>query len=403
LAAAHEWIDAHCNRLAAERLASAVALGRILGEAVTAPSDLPAADRAAADGIAVRAEDTMGASAYNPLLFPLAAAGSDLPPGGACPVAAGTALPPGADAVIPADHTSRQADGAYEVIEAVEAGAHVERRGSHAATDALLLPAGRRLRPGDLALLLTSGIAEVAAIGRPRVAVLLAGPTVPDGAPDADGPMLAGLILRDGGIVAAEHRVGRNHQALAGALAEAAARADLLLVVGGSGLGEDDHAAGALAGCGQVNIRGVAMAPGQTTTLGRAPAGRPALLLPGDPAACLWSYEMLAGRAVRRMAGSDPALPFPIRPLRLTRKIASPLGIAEIRPVRRLDAGEAEPLPGFAEGGLMAGARADGVVIVPEGSEGFAAGSVVPVHCLDDAPAFDALDEAAKDGTRSPP
>ena len=127
---------------------------------------------------------------------------------------------------------------------------------------------------------------------------------------------------------------------------------------------------------GRIEIHGVALCPGETAGFGHTAAGAPVLLLPGTPAGCLWSYELFAGRAIRRFGGRDPALPQ--RPCVLTtaRKIVSSIGVTEICPVRLCSDREIEPIAGFAEGGLMAAAGADGFVIVAEFERGVSAGSL---------------------------
>ena len=79
---------------------------------------MPAFDRAATDGLAVRASETLGASSYNPLSFRLASPDELLPALGAVPVNAGDRLPGGADAILPLDHVSLDAAaGRCEIIE----------------------------------------------------------------------------------------------------------------------------------------------------------------------------------------------------------------------------------------------------------------------------------------------
>src|SRR5262245_63009558 len=94
---AHAWIDAHTQALNAEDVPLTESIDRILARDAAANLDLPPFDRAAVDGIAVRAEDTVGASTYNPCLL---VASGDLVPGGARRLNAGESLPGGADAVV---------------------------------------------------------------------------------------------------------------------------------------------------------------------------------------------------------------------------------------------------------------------------------------------------------------
>jgi molybdopterin molybdotransferase len=234
----------------------------------------------------------------------------------------------------------------------------------------------------DLGVLALAGLDRVAIYQRPRIGLVLAGRGL-DQTPDADGPMPRALIARDGGDVTATRRVGRDRAALREALR--APGCDAIVAVGGTGHGADDHAVSVLSEIGVVALADIAINPGGTAAIGRTSEGACVLLLPGRPAACLWAYELIAGRALRRLAGRDPSLPFAQRPLTLDRKIVSAIGLTEICAVRQTADGRIEPVAAFARASLMALAQADGFVVVPEGSEGFAAGATVPVYLLSTA------------------
>jgi molybdopterin molybdotransferase len=384
------WIDGWAAPAAAEDVALANAVGRVLAGSALAPLDLPPFDRAAADGFALRADETVGASAYNPLSFRLGPASAGVAPGGAVAVASGEPLPAGADAVIRLEHAMPEPPGAVAVIAPVFVGSAVERQGCHAARgSALLLASAPRLDAVDIGWLASAGLLHVSVVGRPRVrCVLVAGRTIEAGrAPaagetfDANGPLLAALVERDGGETVDRRRTERSKEALRAALAApgGAQGVDIVLIAGGTGSGSDDHAAAALAEAGALAMHGVALRPGGTAGAGRA-AGVPVFLLPGSPAHCLWAYELLAGRAIRLMAGLSPELPYAVKTLRVARKIVSEVGTLEVCPVRRTGGGEVEPLPSFDEVGLAAAAEADGFVLVPEASEGYPQGASVTVY-----------------------
>jgi len=388
------WIDAHAPPLGREEVPVADAAGRVLCEDVLAEADLPPFDRAAVDGIAVRADETVGASTYNPLLLRLAAGGAgDLAAGTAVRVCAGDPLPRGADAVVPLDHVEAGEEGACAVIEPAVGGNEVERAGSLGARGSILLAAMRQLRPGDIGALAAAGRARVAVVGRPRVRCVLSGavaeagtPPAPGAVHDGNGPMLRSLIERDGGVGAELRRVERKREALRAALEPPGV--DIVLVAGGTGRGGNDHAAAALAEAGELAIDGVALRPGATAGIGRTKAGVPVLLLPGTPAACLCAYELIAGRAIRRLGGRNPALPLVSRTMTAARKIVSEIGVTEVVPVRCANRAEVEPMPSFAAAGLRAVTEADGFVVVPEGSEGYQRGAMVTVYLYDDRAAF---------------
>jgi molybdopterin molybdotransferase len=379
------WIDAHTPALGREDVRLEEAAGRVLGEDVAAEVSLPPFDVAAADGFAVRADETVGASTYNPLLLRLvadAAVGELLPAGSAVRVDAGERLPGGADAVVPLDLVEPAEAGACTVIEPVAAGNEVERAGSQWARGSTLARAGRRLGAGDIGVLAAAGRARVGVVRRPRLRCLLA----PGAVHDADGPMLRALIARDGAALVELRGVERTREALRGALALPGA--DIVLLAGGTGRGRNDHAKAALAEAGELVIDGVALRPGETAGLGRTRAGAPVVLLPGTPFACLWAYEMLAGRAIRRLGGRSPALPYPARTMTAARKIVSEIGMAEVVPVRCAGEGEVEPMASFASAGLRAVTEAGGFVVVAEGSEGYQRGAMVTVYLYDDRAPF---------------
>lgn len=374
LARAQAWLDARPAPVGDEHVAVESAWGRVLAAPLLAPADHPPRSRAGIDGWAVRAADVAGASAYDPVPLRRQDASAPLVAGATALLRAGAPLPAGADAVAGFD-AAQPSGEVVEAFAAVAPGAGVERAGQQARAGAPLLPAGRVLSGRDVALLSTLGLARVTVVSRPRVRLVVAGPRGA-GELDAHGAPLCALLARDGGELEALER-GAD---LRGALARAARAPspDLVVVTGRTGTGPDDDAAPALAAAGEVALHGLALRPGGSAALGLA-GGVPAVLLPGDPLACLVAYELLAGRLLRRLAGRAPALPHPTREVEVRRKLVSTVGFVEVCQVRLLD-GLAEPL-GVAEfGGLAAAARADGFVVVPAPLEGHAPGARVTVH-----------------------
>ena len=389
VAAAIAWIDRAVGILPAERVPLDRAGDRVLAADCSTLRAIPPHARAVCDGFAIRAGASIGAGTYNPL---------DLK---ALPVAAGEPLPGGTDAVVPFDRAETAASdipagdisagdtsagkisaSKISVVEPVAAGENVEPEGAVAAAGAVLARAGTRLAARHIGLLAAAEIGDVAVVRRPRVALLLAAPRHGAGAGNGDRSMVRAAVERDGGIVLAETVVPRLRAALAAALAQV--EADIALVIGGTGAGPDDHAAAALAGAGALALHGVALSPGETAGLGRTGSGMPVILLPGPPAACLWSYELFAGRAIRRRGGRDPELPYRLCQKITTRKLVSAIGMTEICPIRLGSTAQTvEPLPGFAETGLRAASEGDGFAIIAEASEGCPQGAALDVHLYD--------------------
>jgi molybdopterin molybdotransferase len=154
-------------------------------------------------------------------------------------------------------------------------------------------------------------------------------------------------------------------------------------MVGRSGWGEDDDAVHVIAAAGgRIDHHGLALTPGGSAGLGWLGAA-PLLLLPGDPLFALVTYELLAGRLLRRLAGRAADFPCPIQRLVLTRKIASPVGISEFVPVV-CEGSSVEPLALAPADGRAGYARADGFLVVPAGLEGYPPGAMVEVVTTSD-------------------
>lgn len=376
------WLDAHGRHgLPAEDIEDIsldAAQGRVIGEPISVQVDVPAMDCAGVDGYALRSAETEGASDYNPLLFTLNEPIHPLPLAGAALVSAGTPLPCGADAVLSFDAT--QLKGAtLEIFGAVAAGLGVERRGQQLQAGAALIETRHILRPQDAGLLASVGVRRVRVVRLPRVRLVIAGPKAFAGCTsgDANGPMLRGLISRDGGVVETMNPAEPLCEAIGQAIAAPGA-ADVILVAGRTGTGLDDEAPLALAKVGELAIHGVALRPGGSAGMGLT-GTTPVLLLPGDPLGCLCAYELLAGRLIRTLGGRSPELPHLVREAEVARKIVSAIGFVDLCRVRLVN-GRVEPVGSSEFGGLASSVRADGFVVIPGPLEGYAPGARVKVH-----------------------
>jgi molybdopterin molybdotransferase len=384
------WVDRRPGPLPAEEVALLDAHGRVLAEDVVAEADVPAFRRAAMDGWAVRGAETFGATEAEPLTLRLSGevrTGSvpagPLPPGEAWRVRTGAAVPGGADAVLPAE-SGEERGGTLEVRGEVPPGRHVGAAGEDVRRGDVVLAAGRRIRPQDAGMLSALGRARVACVRRPRVAVLVTGEEVlPAGAraegaraADANGPMLYALLRRDGAVPLLRGIVGDDDPRLEEEIVSAPG--DALLVTGGSSVGPEDRVPGTVARRGELVFHGVAMRPSSPTGLGVV-SGRPVFLLPGNPVSCLCAYDFFAGRLVRRLGGRAPDWPYETATLPLARKVVSELGRVDYLRVRVVD-GRVEPLTSRGAGVLSTATRADGFVVVPQGTEGYPEGAPVVVH-----------------------
>jgi molybdopterin molybdotransferase len=393
VAAALAWLDAQLRPLDAEVLPLRHAAGRVLVDAAVSDVDVPGFDRATMDGYAVVADSTDGASAYTRL--PLTVVGDSMPgrpfdglvsSGEAVRVMTGAPMPRGADAVIPAEWVEAEPADAHppriSALTAVSPGKNRGRRGEDIVRGTTLLDAGRILRPQDLGVLSSVGQGEVRVVRRPRVRLAVTGnELLPSGSrphgvhiADANGPMLAALIERDGGIVDFPGLVRDESEAIVAALH---ADADVVIVTGGSSVGIEDLAPTLVARHGELAVHGIAMRPSSPTGMGRV-GHRLVFLLPGNPVSSLCAYDYFAGRAIRALGGRGLAWPYRSIRARLARKISSPIGRLDYARVKIVD-GAVEPLAIAGASLLSSTTRADGFVIVGDDSEGFAAGAEVDV------------------------
>jgi molybdopterin molybdotransferase len=386
------WIDAHARQLAPESIVSASACGRVLAETVTSTVQVPPFARSMMDGFALQAIDTDGATPYNRL--PVELIGESLPgrpfdgvvsPGQAVRIMTGAALPQGADAVLPVEKCEVEQQTVF-ALEAVSPAKNVGRAGEDIEIGTQVLNVGRVLRPQDVGLLASVGRAGVNVVRQPRVRIVTTGNellTAGD-APqawrifDSNGPMLAALVARDGGMAINPGVLPDDPQQIAAALQD---EADVVLVSGGSSVGEEDHAPRLLAEVGELAIHGIAMRPSSPAGMGRI-GDKLVFLLPGNPVSCLCAYDFFAGRAIRMLGGRSAQWPYRRVALPLSRKLVSQVGRVDYARVR-IAADSVEPLAISGASLLTSTVLADGFVIVPSDSEGYPPGAIVEVYLYD--------------------
>jgi molybdopterin molybdotransferase len=388
------WLDAQVQGLESEKISVHRAHGRVLAQPIISQADVPGFDRATMDGYAVRATSTEGATSYNRLLFRVI--GDSMPgrpyegsvaPGEAVRIMTGAPMPHGADAVLAAEFVESNTDGhSISALADVSPQKNVGSRGEDIVRGTKLLEAGRVLRPQDLGVLSSIGQGELEVVRRPRVRLVVTGnELLPAGSQprglhitDANGPMLAALIERDGGVADFPGLSPDDPEAI---LQSLRADADVIIVSGGSSVGVEDLAPMLVAKHGELAIHGIAMRPSSPTGMGRM-EHRLVFLLPGNPVSSLCAYDFFAGRAIRALGGRTKAWPYRATSGKLTRKISSPIGRLDYARVKIAD-GLVAPLAVAGASLLSSTTRADGFVIVDDDSEGYPAGAEVQVWLYD--------------------
>ena len=389
LATAVERVLDGVTPLAGEEVETVRAAGRILVDRVVARHPVPGFRRSAMDGFALRAEDSFGATDYDPLtlrvvgeVLPGGDPGPGIRSGEAVRIMTGAPVPDGADAVLKAEEARDHGDR-VEVLAQLPPGKNVGRIGEDIALDDEVLPAGRRLRPQDIGVLASIGVGRVRVRRRPRVRLLITGNELlppgsePSGARivDSNSPVLGALLERDGAVLESIRRLPDEREAIRAALLEPGV--DVVIGTGGSSVGKEDFLPGLVSELGALIFHGIAMRPSAPTGFGRI-AERAVYLLPGNPVSCFAAYDVLVRPRLQRLGGRVERWPYPRLEAPLGRRIVSQVGRVDYVRVR-LRGGRVEPLATSGASILSSTTRADGFLLTPEGSEGLAEGETATI------------------------
>ena len=369
------------QRLPAETIPLAQALGQVTATAVWARISSPHYHAVAMDGYAVRSAMTEGATPDEPVRLRL---GED-----ARYVNTGDALPEGFDAVIPQEEARVKA-GWLVVTQPARAWQHIRIIGEDIVATELVTPAHQRLRPQDLGAIAGSGHAHVRVFRRPRIAILPLGERLVPPGPEA-GP---GQIIEFNSIVLAAMAEGwgaatspfppqdGDTEALLAQVQAALADHDLVVLNAGAASGARDRAESIIRQLGEVVVRGVALRPGHAVILGHA-QGKPIVAIPGFPVSAMTSFELIVRPLLEGWLGQPGDAPPEIQAL-LPQGLDSDPEVDEFKRVvvaQTYRGTVARALP-QAAGAIMTMVRADGVVHIPRGQGDIPAESYVQVALL---------------------
>jgi len=303
-----------------EEVALGAALGRVVAADVVAAHDLPPFDNSAVDGFAVRHADLAADADTRLVIVDRALAGHQashaLRSGQAIRIFTGAPMPPGADTVF-MQEDCRVEDDVVVVPQGLERGANSRSAGEDIPAGAVMLPAGRRLTPADLALAAAEGVTALCVRRKLKVAVFSTGDEVVEpGANrpaaaiyDANRHFLRALLEKFGAAVTDLGILPDAQSALQGAIAAAAADHDLVITSGGVSTGEADHVRAAVEAIGRLVFWRVAIKPGRPVAMGVVPGkqGNAAFAgLPGNPAAVYVTFVCVVWPLLLRLAGARP-------------------------------------------------------------------------------------------------
>ncbi|HEX8990791.1 MAG TPA: molybdopterin biosynthesis protein [Anaerolineales bacterium] len=372
------------------------AVGRVLADAAWAKVSSPHYHASAMDGFAVVAGSTHGAQPSSPVTLPAA---------NAAYVDTGDPLPGWADAVIPIENVEAlNASGemaqdirrpaAVRIRSAVAPWSYVRPLGEDIVATQLVLPKGHVLRPVDLGALAAAGFEQVGVARKPRVAILPTGTElVPLGSALKPGDILeynslvlASQILEMGGIPTRFPITIDDLDRIKARVEEARHDFDLILLNAGSSAGAEDFSARVVESLGTLLAHGVAVRPGHPVILGMLKGkdgtkATPIIGVPGYPVSAALTVDIFVEPLIARWLGR-PVKQWPTERARLTRKITSPPGDEDYVRVAVGKVGDhllAAPLARGA-GVITSLVQADGLVVLPPGTQGVEAGETVEVR-----------------------
>jgi molybdopterin molybdotransferase len=308
---------------ATEQVALRSALGRVLARDIVSPIDVPSHDNSAMDGYALRGEDLPSEAPLSLRVIDTAYAGraASLVPGpGECVrIMTGAVMPPGCDSVVPQEFVT-ELDGVMTIGPgAIRRGDNRRLAGEDLKAGSPALQKGKIVRPADLGLLASLGVAEVPVRRRLRVAFFSTGDELRSiGQPldegcvyDSNRYTIYGMLTRLGCEIIDMGVVRDDPQALEDALVEACENADAIITSGGVSVGAADYTRQIMAKLGDVTFWKIGMRPGRPLAFGRINSkGHSAFLfgLPGNPVAVMVSFYFFAREALLRMMGAEAPL-----------------------------------------------------------------------------------------------
>ena len=392
-----DLVLAEIHPLGAERIALPQALGRILAEPVQATRDVPPFRNAAMDGYAVLAADVVSARRDTPVSLQVLEMGSagKLPRqrvthGHATKIMTGSPMPEGADAVVRIEDAEEH-NGHVRVLASVEPQANVRDPGEDMRVGQTVLGPGRALRPADIGLLASLGLAVVQVCRRPVVAILSTGdelvelgePLAPGQIVNSNAYALAAAVEEAGGVPRVLGIARDTPEATRGAFAQAFAD-DMVLSTGGVSMGTFDLVRQTLAELGVVErFWKVAQKPGKPLTFS-VRGHTPIFGLPGNPVSTLVCFYVYVRPALRAMQGLED-LHFPVVHATAAERISTADGLTEF--VRCMLAGDPGTYHARSTGSQSSGVMrsmslGDGLLIAPPEVRTIEAGSPVRVLLL---------------------
>ena len=382
-----EWIDI------------AVALDRVAAEDLYAKLEVPEFSRATVDGYGIVAKDTFGVSESLPTFLQLMgnvemgeAATQKVTLGKAVYVPTGGMLPQGADAMVMIEYVESLDGDTIAIYKAVAPGEGVIQKGEDIQRGERVLSKGKRLKPQDIGLLAAVGIYQIKVFKRPRVFIISTGDELvhprdeikPGQIRDINTYTLSAMSLACGAELVGQVIVKDDFQLVQDTVKNAIKKSDVVLISGGSSVGEKDVTAKVIDSLGEpgVFIHGVAVKPGKPTIIGKI--DQTAVFgLPGHPVSAMVIYKVFVDYTLQRLQQLNEDLDRVVQGICDTNVHSSP-GKETYQMVqleKRDDEYRVKPIYGKS-GAISLMTKAHGYIKIRENQEGIHKGEKVEVILL---------------------
>lgn len=367
-----------------EEIPTSQAVGRVLTKAAYAKICCPHYNASAMDGIAVRAGDTYSASENTPVF---------LTPDMYTVVDTGDAVPDDKDAVIMVEELSFEADGRVKIIASVYPFQNVRQIGEDICMGDMIAPSFTEITPSLCGALLAGGITSVSVIKKPTVAVIPTGDEIvsPTDNPkkgeiiEFNSSIFSGMLSEWGAEAEVYPIIPDKKELLRDKIREAAEKYDAVLILAGSSAGRDDYTCDIIKDLGEVCVHGIAIKPGKPAVLGKI-GSTPMVGLPGYPVSAIVVMREIVRKLIAFLLHKTVKEENKVTAV-LGKRIISSLKYREYVRVTLGKIGDnyvAVPLPRGA-GIVTSFTKADGIITVPQNSEGIEQGDLVEVVLVNDS------------------
>jgi len=350
------------------------ALDRVLAQDIVANMSVPPFDRAAMDGYAVKAEETFGASSFDPKTLKLTETlhaettpNIVLSKGKCVQVATGSPIPKAADAVVMVEFTERNGNN-VKISKPVYPRANISPKGEDIEEGEVVLKTGEQLSPAKIGALAALGREKVKVFKKPSIAVVPTGTEIKEVGSslkegqiyDVNSYTLSSIINKNGAVPIKCKVVSDTADELKSAT-ERLFGHDMIVFSGGSSVGERDLLMGVIQELGTVVFHGIQVKPGKPTLFALV-TGKPVFGMPGYPTSCLLNAYLLLVPAVRQMARAPPKTEKTMK-ARLAKRVISSTGRKQFLTVK-MKGNQAYPV--FKQSGAITSmTEADGYIILP--------------------------------------